>query len=98
MTDLTVLIESAVRAVPGVVSLYSADPSLVRSVKELALRTESLIAITGAADAPIITISVGVDPAAAAPSTAATIAHAVHAALPAGLDAEVVVRVSRVTA
>ena len=98
MTDLAILIESAVRAVPGVVSLYSADPALVRSVKELALRTESLVAITGSADAPTITISVGVDPSTAAPSTAATIAHAVHSTLPAGLDAEVIVRVSRVTA
>ena len=97
MSDLALTLDAVVRAVPGVISLFSVEPAVVTSVKELARAGGSLVSISGPADATVITVSVGVDASAAAPTTAATIADSIHAALPAGMLAEVVVRVSRVT-
>lgn len=96
MSELARQLDLVVRAVPGVVTLFSVEPAIVSSVKELARATDSLVTVAGTADAPVITVSVGVDASAGAPTTASTIAAAIHAALPAGVVAEVVVRVSRV--
>ena len=96
MSELARTLDSVIRAVPGVVTLFSVEPALVSSVRELARANDSLVDISGTTDAPVITVSVGVDASAGAPTTAATIAAAIHAALPAGVSADVAVRISRV--
>ena len=98
MSVAAIDLDAVVRALPGVTGLYSTAPVVVRSVREIAVRSEPLVSISGPTDAPIISVSVGVDSSAGAPATAASIARAIHAALPPGVRAEVSVRVSRVIA
>lgn len=98
MTDLAHQIEAAVRAVPGVIALYAVDPAIVRSVRELAAGPVSLVDISGPVESPRISVSVGVAAVRGAPTTAATVGDAIRDALPAGLAAEIAVRVSRVSA
>ena len=91
------IIEAAVRSVPGVVTLYSPDAAASRIAKELLPGTTSLVAVGGSAEAPTILVSVAVDGSTQAPATAALVAAAIRAALPADSEAEISVRISRVT-
>lgn len=95
--DLALLIETAVRSVPGVVTLYSPDVAASRVARQLLPGTTSLVAVGGSVVAPTITVSVAVDGSRQAPATAALVAAAIRAALPPDSEAEISVRVSRVT-
>ena len=80
MSDLATIVEEAVRAVPGVTSLFSVGPA-------------SLVAVSGTG--PVrIAVSVGVDRSMQAPATAAEIAAVIRSIAPAGAD--ISVRISRV--
>ena len=89
-------LETVVRAVPGVVTLYEPDAAASRIARQLLPGSPSLIDLGGDADSPTITVSVGVDGSLQVPVTAAHIAEAIRAALPPGVDADITVRVSRV--
>lgn len=111
-TDLAIRIEAAVRAVSGVSAVYSALPTVSRTVRELASGTAAvpLVAITQTADSLAVTVNVGVgvgdgDGTGQAPVTAAAVAAAVRRALETSeigadllqlRDADVTVRVSRI--
>lgn len=101
MTDdeLALLIETAVRGVDGVATVYSALPPLARSALQLTAGTAPLplVALTRKDGVLTVTVNVGVS-SIQAPPTAAAAATATHAVLDAaGLpNAEVIVRVSRV--
>jgi hypothetical protein len=91
-------IDAVVRAVPGVVELYSAAPALLQAIGELPVvpgGSRSLVQITDAEGRISVTASIGVDPAVQAPATAAAVAAVLRAEL--GPDADVRVRVSRVS-
>jgi hypothetical protein len=105
-------LDAVVRAVPGVVTLYSATPAVLHAVTQLALGSNtaaSLVRVTTTDTGIEILASVGVDPESQAPATAAAVASAIRAGLAdgaagastAGTDgavATVSVRVSRVVA
>ena len=91
------IVEAAVRSVPGVVTLYSPDAAASGVARQLLPGTPSLVAIGGPSEAPTISVSVGVDGSVQAPATAALVAAAIRAALPPDSDAEISVRISRVT-
>ena len=101
MTDdeLAMLIETAVRGVNGVATVYSALPPLARSARQLTAGTSALplVALARKDGLLTVTINVGVS-APQAPATAAAAAAAAHTALVAAgvADAEVIVRISRV--
>jgi hypothetical protein len=96
MTDLATTIEAAVRAVPGVVGMFSAEPA---GALKMLTGSGSLVAVSerGATDdTPVrITVSVGVDGTLQAPTTAAEIAAVIRSLAPAGAD--ISVRISRVS-
>ena len=94
--ELAAVLEPLVRAVDGVSTVYSSLPALAQSAKQITSGADAvpLIAIDRASGAVTVTVNVGVSGAAQAPATAAAVAAAVRAAV--GVDAEVVVRVSRV--
>lgn len=102
--QLVIAIESAVRAVPGVTTVYSALPPVARSALQLTSGavTVPLVALVRTGPDVAVTVNVGVGTASTgsrqAPVTAAAVAAAARVALDAaGLpDAEVAVRVSRV--
>jgi hypothetical protein len=100
MTDdlrsLAHALDALVRSVPGVTTLFAADPALVRSVRQVTSLEEPLplVTITSSNDVLAVVVSVGVTGDEQAPLTAAAVADAVRAALPVG--AAVSVRVSRV--
>lgn len=97
MMDVSLVIETAVRSVPGVVTLYSPDAAVSRVAKELLPGTTSLVVVGGSDLAPTISVSVAVDGTVQAPATAALVAAAIRAALPPDSAAEISVRISRVT-
>ena len=96
MTALAQQLEAVVRAIPGVVALYSMQPAVVRSAREIVAAAEPLVSVSQQADSLRISVSVGVDAASQAPVTAAGVAAAIRAALPPGTEADVMVRVGRV--
>ena len=89
-------LETVVRSVPGVVTLYEPDAAASRIARQLLPGSPSLIDIGGSSEEPTITVSVGVDGSLQVPVTAARVAEAIRAALPAGVDADITVRISRV--
>lgn len=95
--NLAAAIEAVVRDVPGVVTLYSPETVVSRAARQLLPGESALVVVSGEAAAPRIEISVGVDGTLQAPVTAATIAEAVRAALPPDSEAQISVRISRVT-
>lgn len=95
--SLAAAIEAVVRDVPGVVTLYSPETVASRAARQLLPGSSSLVLLSGPEDSPQIVISVGVDGTLQAPVTAATVAEAVRAALPPGSEAQISVRISRVT-
>ena len=99
MIDTARELENLVLALPGVVAVYAAEPAVTRSAKELLGGPSSRVAVTGGAgsNAPErIVASVGVSATAQAPVTAAGVAAAIRAVLPAGAETEIVVRISSV--
>lgn len=90
-------LDDVARSVPGVATLFAADPALLQAAKRLAAGGESspLTTVSRAADTLTVTISVGVRGELKAPDTAAAVASAVKAALPES-NVAVLVRVSRV--
>lgn len=95
MSDLATTIEAAVRAVPGVVGVFSPEPA---GALRMLAGSSSLVAISerGATDdTPVrIAVSVGVDRSLQAPTTAAEIAAVIRSLAPEGAD--ISVRISRV--
>lgn len=96
MTALAQQLEAVVRALPGVVALYSMHPAVVRSAREIVAGAEPLVTVSQQGDSLRVSVSVGVDAGSQAPVTAAGVAAAIRAALPAGTEADVIVRVGRV--
>ena len=100
LSELGLQVDAIIRAVPGVVALFSADPILVRTARELTAGAEdvALTRIVEDNDVLTITASVGVDGDEQAPAAARTIADAVRAGLPEAYraDAAIHIRVSRV--
>jgi hypothetical protein len=99
--DLRVLareLDDLVRGLPGVITLFAADPVMLRSAKQITARDEAipLIAVRTSNESAEITVSVGVSSTSQAPETAAAVAAAVRTLLP-WPDALVHVRVSRVS-
>ncbi|MHC5795683.1 hypothetical protein ACVXZ4_05935 [Lacisediminihabitans sp. FW035] len=103
MTDdleaLAVRLDAVVRAVPAVASLYSADPALLRSVREIGTGPSTRIPLVTVrrADAGFsIVASVAASGSQQAPVTARAVSTAIRAALDPGMEAEILVRVSRI--
>ena len=92
-------LDSLVLGLPGVVSLFSTEPAIARSARELLSGERALVEVTGPVDAAPerIVASVGVDANAQAPVTAAGVAAAIRATLPPDAPTEIVVRISRVS-
>jgi hypothetical protein len=98
MSDSTPNLDALVLALPGVVSLY-ATPSIARSARELVSAERGLVEVVQSSvdDAPDrISVSLGVDATAQAPVTAAAVASAIRATLPADAVTEIIVRISLV--
>jgi hypothetical protein len=95
---LALSLDDVVRAVPGVVSLFAADPVLLRSTRQLTAHQAALalVTVTRSGESAEVTVSVGVGGGIQAPDTAAAVAAAVREALP-WPDAIVHVRISRVS-
>lgn len=98
MTDLASRLDAVVRAVPGVVTLFSASPAIVGTVRQLTAGEDAvaLVQVKSGTEGLQIIASVGVSGQDQAPRTAAAVSSAIRAALDAGVVAEVHVRVSRV--
>lgn len=98
LTELARQLDEAVRAVPGVVTLFSADAALVRATREL---TESvspaMTSVRQTDDGLQIVASVGVDTERQVPATAKEVSDAIRGAVTGEPIAGLVVRVSRVT-
>jgi len=97
--ELAILIETAVRGVDGVATVYSALPPLARSARQLTAGTATLPLVALARKDGLLTVTVNVGVSAPqAPATASAAAIAVRTVLDAaGIpDAEVAIRVSRV--
>jgi hypothetical protein len=90
-------LDEVARSVPGVATLFAADPALLRAAKELTTGGDPvpLSTVSRAGDTLTVTISVGVTGQNQAPDTAAAVAAAARVALE-GRAAEILVRVSRV--
>jgi len=93
---IAALLDEVVRGVPGVATLFAADPALLRSARQLTAFADTvpLVAVSESADVLTIAVNIGVDDDEQAPMTAASVAVAIRAALP-GREVEVAVRVSR---
>jgi hypothetical protein len=96
---IAVNLDAVVRTVPGVATVFAADPALLRAAKQLTTGPDSvpLTAVSRAGDTLTVTVSVGVTGQNQAPDTAAAVAAAVRAEL-GGNAAEILVRVSRIAA
>ncbi len=99
LQELARRLDNLVRGVPGVLTLFAADPVLLRSAKQVTARDETLplIAVRASNESAEITVSVGVSNENQAPETAAMVAAVIRASLP-WPDAVVRVRVSRISA
>jgi len=102
--EIVIAIETAVRSVTGVTTVYSALPPVARSARQLTSGAVAvpLVALTRKGADVAVTVNVGVGTSATgngqAPVTAAAVAAAVRVVLDAAgvPDAEVAVRVSRI--
>ena len=92
-------LDGVVRSVPGVATLFAADPLLLRATRQLAAAddTVALVTVIRGSEFVEVTVSIGVSSEAQAPDTAAAVAAAVRESLP-WPDAAVHVRVSRISA
>ncbi len=93
-----VRLDDVVRAVPGVVALYSAAPVVVASARQIVAtgKDVALVSVRGTPEGSEIVASIGVGGQEQAPRIAAAVSAAILAALPEGVPASVHVRVSRV--
>ena len=94
-------LDIVVRAVPGVVSLYSTAPAIVSAVRQLAEGPEgaeggTLVTVRSVHGVWQVATSIGVASTVQAPRTAAAVSAALLAAIPDGLEAAVTVRISRI--
>lgn len=92
-------LDAVVRAVPAVAALFAADPALLRSARELTTRPDgglALVSVTHAAEGLSIVVSVAASGQQQAPVTALAVSTAIRAALDPGIQAEILVRVSRI--
>ena len=98
MSELARTLDELVLSLPGVVSLFSTEPALARSARELVGGDTSRVLVSGAVDAAPdrIVVSLGVSADAQAPVTAAGVAAAIRSQLPPDAATEIVVRISRV--
>lgn len=97
LTELAHRLDEVVRAVPGVVTLFSADAALVRATRELtASVTPAMTSVRQTDEGLQIIASVGVDTERQVPATAKEVSDAIRAAVSGEPIAGLVVRVSRV--
>jgi hypothetical protein len=103
MTDdlesLATRLDAVVRSVPAVAALYSAEPALLRSALELTVGPAeelALVSVRRAEDGLSIVASVAASAEQQAPVTALAVSAAIRAALDPGVEAEILVRVSRI--
>ncbi len=99
LNDLALRLDAVVRVVPGVSSLFSAEPALVRSARAIATTEPvGLVSVAPGVDGLSVIASVGVSTAVQAPTTALTVSDAIRDALdPAVAEtAAIHVRVSRI--
>ena len=91
-------LDDVVRQVPGVITLFAADPILLRSAKQITAGDDAipLIAVRRSSSSAEVTVSVGVSSENQAPDTAAAVTAVVRESLP-WADAVVHVRVSRIS-
>lgn len=91
-------LDIVVRNVPGVVSLYSTAPAIVSAVRQLTEGPEggTLVTVRSVEGVWQVAASIGVASSVQAPHTAAAVSAALLAAIPAGLEATVTVRISRI--
>lgn len=99
LNQLALRLDAVVRVVPGVSSLFSAEPALVRSARAItAAQPVGLVKVAAGPDGLSIVASVGVSAEVQAPTTALTVSDAIRDALdPAVAEtAAIHVRVSRI--
>jgi uncharacterized phage protein gp47/JayE len=91
-------LDDLVRAVPGVITLFAADPLLWRSAEQITAGDDALplVAVRRSNESAEVTVSVGVSNENQAPETAAAVAAVVRDFVP-WADAPVHVRVSRIS-
>ena len=100
LAELALEVDAVIRSIPGVVTLFSVDPALLRTARELTSGAQDLALsqVLAGDDGLSIVASVGVAGDTQAPATARTISDAIRGSL--GADdratASIHVRVSRV--
>jgi len=104
MTDdldsLATRLDDIVRAVPSVTALYAAEPALLRSARELTVGRAGhpLVSVGRVEEGLSIVASVAASAHQQAPVTALAVSAAIRAALDPGIEAQILVRVSRIEA
>ena len=97
--ELALRLDDAVRAVPGVVALFSADAALVRATRELtASVAPAMVSIRETDDGLQVVVSVGMNTDRQVPETTRAVSDAIRDTVGGVPIAELVVRVSRITA
>jgi hypothetical protein len=99
LNQLALRLDAVVRVVPGVSSLFSAEPALVRSARAIAAAAPvALVSVAPGAEGLSIVASVGVSAAVQAPTTARTVSDAIRDALDPTVaeTAAIHVRISRI--
>ncbi|CAN5176247.1 hypothetical protein [Frigoribacterium sp. UYMn621] len=103
MTDeldsLAAQLDAVVRSVPTVAALYAAEPGLLRSVRELTAGADTplaMVSVRRAQQGLAIVASVAASGRQQAPVTALAVSTAIRSALAPGVEAEILVRVSRI--
>jgi hypothetical protein len=95
---LAASIDDAVRAVAGVTAVYSASPVAVQTARAAITGGGApLSAISSTETGLSVVVSVGVTPSVQAPVTALSVARAVREMIGGTVDADVSVRISRIT-
>jgi hypothetical protein len=98
LSELALQLDDLVRTVPGVATLFSANPALLRSARQLTAGGEVAMITVGSTDTGLTVVaSIGVMADVQAPITARAVSDAIRVAL-AGWPgvSEIAVRVSRV--
>ncbi|QNE47303.1 hypothetical protein F1C58_10620 [Glaciihabitans sp. INWT7] len=99
LTSLAAQLDAVVRSVPSVAALYAAEPSLLRSVRELTTGPDTPIALVSVRrvdEGLAIVASVAASGRQQAPVTALAVSTAIRSVLAPGVEAEILVRVSRI--
>ncbi len=98
LDSVAMMLDDVVRSVPGVAALYSAQPAIVRSARELTTGAAALVVVRSDRNGVSVIASVGVVGDRQARATAQAVSEAIRDALVDGpaVGATVHVRVSRI--